>query len=128
MSWSIISSNSLGHRLSATGGDLEQGDWTARADALRLVEPLRRVPVTEDVVNVSRCRDVQARLVPVNLAGDALHLAIPCVFDFLLTWNIRHLANPNKLTASDRRQPASGSLDTADRATPPVQALSGAVD
>ena len=78
--------------------ELEQGDWPAKAEALRLVEPLRRVPVTEEVVNVSR-RLVQERLVPVNLAGDALHLAIACVyeFDFLLTWNVRHLANPNKL-------------------------------
>ena len=31
--------------------------------------------------------------------GDAVHLAVACVseMDFLLTWNIRHLANPNKL-------------------------------
>lgn len=35
---------------------------------------------------------------PADLAGDAAHLAIACVheMDFLRTWNIRHLANPNR--------------------------------
>jgi hypothetical protein len=87
--------------------ELEQGNWPGKADALGLVEALRRVPVTEEVVNVAR-RYVQERLVPANLTGDALHLAAACVydFDFLLTWNIRHLANPNKishLTVINRR-------------------------
>lgn len=72
-----------------------------------MVRPLRRVSVSEEVVSVAR-RYVQERLVPVDLAGDALHLAAACVyeFDFLLTWNIRHLANPNKsthLTVINRR-------------------------
>ena len=55
--------------------------------------------MTDDVVNVAR-RYVAERLVPADPQGDALHLAAACVyeFDFLLTWNIRHLANPNKLT------------------------------
>ena len=78
--------------------ELAQGDWPA---------PLQRVAVTEEAANVAR-RYVQERLVPGNLQGDALHLAMACVyeFDFLLTWNIRHLANPNKmahLTVVNRR-------------------------
>ena len=79
--------------------ELEQGAWPGKADAVRLVEPMPRAPVTEEVVGVAR-RYVQERLVPADLAGDALHLALACIydFDFLLTWNIRHLANPNKLT------------------------------
>lgn len=79
--------------------ELQQGDWPGRAEALRLVEALPRVSISEEVVSVAH-RYVRERLVPVNLAGDALHLAAACVyeFDFLLTWNIRHLANPNKLT------------------------------
>jgi hypothetical protein len=37
--------------------------------------------------------------VPADLKGDAVHLAVSCVHDveYLLTWSIRHLANPNKL-------------------------------
>jgi hypothetical protein len=32
--------------------------------------------------------------------GDALHVAVAVVhqMDFVLTWNVRHLANPNKRT------------------------------
>ena len=87
--------------------ELAQGDWPGKAVALELVAPLRRVAVTEEAANVAR-RYVQERLVPGNLQGDALHLAMACVyeFDFLLTWNIRHLANPNKmahLTVVNRR-------------------------
>jgi len=78
--------------------ELAQGDWPGKDIALDLVDPLRRVSITDEVVNVAR-RYVRERLVPENLDGDALHLAAACVyeFDFLLTWNIRHLANPNKL-------------------------------
>jgi hypothetical protein len=78
--------------------ELAQGDWPGKAIALEMVEPVRRVPISEEVVNVAR-RYVRERLVSENLQGDALHLATACVheFDFLLTWNIRHLANPNKL-------------------------------
>ena len=87
--------------------ELRQGDWPGKADALKLVEPLRRVAVTEEAINIAR-RYVRERLVPGNLQGDALHLAMACVyeFDFLLTWNIRHLANPHKmahLTVINRR-------------------------
>jgi hypothetical protein len=78
--------------------ELTQGDWPGKAIAMDMVDPVRRVPISEEVVNVAR-RYVRERLVPGNLQGDALHLAAACVheFDFLLTWNIRHLANPNKL-------------------------------
>jgi hypothetical protein len=87
--------------------ELAQGDWAGKSVALELVEPLRRVAVTEEAANVARLY-VRERLVPGNLQGDALHLAMACVyeFDFLLTWNIRHLANPNKmahLTVINRR-------------------------
>jgi hypothetical protein len=36
--------------------------------------------------------------VPEDAGGDAYHLAIASYYeiDFLLTWNCRHLANPNK--------------------------------
>ena len=78
--------------------ELAQGDWPGKAGALELVGPLRRVPITDEVVNVAR-RYVRERLVPADLQGDALHLAAACIyeFDFLLTWNIRPLANPTKL-------------------------------
>lgn len=79
--------------------ELRQGDWPGKEEALRLVERLPLLPVTPEVTGVAE-RYVAERLVPTDLGGDATHLAVACVYDmdFLLTWNIRHLANPNKLT------------------------------
>lgn len=36
---------------------------------------------------------------PGPVAGDAVHVAIATVnsLDYLLSWNVRHLANPNKV-------------------------------
>ena len=78
--------------------ELEQGDWPGKPEALALVEPFRRLPIDDEVIAVAQ-RYVEERLVPAGLGGDAAHLAAACVheMDFLLTWNIRHLANPNKL-------------------------------
>lgn len=42
---------------------------------------------------------VRERVMPGPAAGDALHVAVACIHDveYLLSWNVRHLANPNKL-------------------------------
>lgn len=87
--------------------ELQQGNWPGQAEAVSLMEPLTRLPVDEEVLAIAQ-RYIAERLVPADLAGDAAHLAIACVheMDFLLTWNIRHLANPNKtdhLTIINRR-------------------------
>lgn len=79
--------------------ELERGQWPGQTDAISLVAPLRRLPVDAEILAVA-ARYVAEKLIPGDLGGDAAHLAIACVHgvDFLLTWNIRHLANPNKLT------------------------------
>jgi hypothetical protein len=43
---------------------------------------------------------VRERLFPVPAVGDALHVAVYAVHDveYLLSWNVRHMANPNKTT------------------------------
>lgn len=87
--------------------ELEQGTWPGQPEAVALVESLRRLRIDEEVMAVAT-RYVEERLVPAALPGDATHLAAACVheMDFLLTWNIRHLANPNKinhLTVINRR-------------------------
>ncbi|MEW6747719.1 MAG: hypothetical protein AB1486_33735 [Planctomycetota bacterium] len=78
--------------------ELEEGDWPGKTEAIGLVSPMDRLLIDEEVAAVAT-RYVHERLVPTNLGGDAVHLAVACVHevDFLLTWNIRHLANPNKL-------------------------------
>lgn len=78
--------------------ELEQGDWPGQAEAIGLVDPIPQLFIDEEVLGVA-ARYVEEQLVPGGLGGDAAHLAAACVheMDFLLTWNIRHLANPNKL-------------------------------
>jgi hypothetical protein len=87
--------------------ELGKGDWPGKGEALALVENLAKLVGDEEAIAVAR-RYMQEHLVPEDLGGDALHLATACVneMDFLLTWNIRHLANPNKqehLTVINRR-------------------------
>ena len=78
--------------------ELESGAWAGQPEAIALVEPLGRLDINAEVIAVA-ARYIRERLVPDDLGGDAAHLAAACVHevDFLLTWNIRHLANPNKL-------------------------------
>ncbi len=77
--------------------ELAEGDWPGKADAIALIDPLPRLEIDPEVVAVAG-RYIKEHLVPADLAGDAVHLAAASVheMDFLLTWNIRHLANPNK--------------------------------
>lgn len=78
--------------------ELGSGDWAGQAEAVRLVDSLPRLDIDREVLGVAT-RYIEEKLVPEGLAGDATHLAVASVYevDFLLTWNIRHLANPNKL-------------------------------
>lgn len=78
--------------------ELAQGDWPGKKEALRLVEELPRLSIGDEVIAVAT-QHIKERLLPDDLAADATHLAVASIHkvDFLLTWNIRHLANPNKL-------------------------------
>jgi hypothetical protein len=63
-----------------------------------MVESLPLLPITDEVVEIARLY-VRHRLMPEAVGGDALHLAVASLheMDYLLTWNVRHLANPNKI-------------------------------
>ncbi len=91
----------------ATLGELRAGTYPSRAEAIALVESLPRLPITDEVVEIARLY-VRHRLMPESVGGDALHLAVASLheMDYLLTWNVRHLANPNKvehMTVINRR-------------------------
>ncbi len=87
--------------------ELRAGTWPGQQEAIALMEGLPRLAIDEEIMGVAQ-RYIDERLVPADVKGDALHLATASVreLDFLLTWNIRHLANPNKvdhLAAVNRR-------------------------
>lgn len=53
--------------------------------------------ITTDVLEIARIY-IDRLLMPGDADGDALHLAIASYYnmDVLMTWNRKHLANPNK--------------------------------
>ena len=89
-------------------GELGAGVFPGQVDALRLLQGIPMVEINEEVLAIAEVY-VHQKLSPAPAGrGDSLHLALASYheIDFLLTWNIRHLANPNKaqhLVAVNRR-------------------------
>lgn len=79
--------------------ELADGDWPGQEEALDLVKSIPKLVIDDSILAIMETY-IRERLIPEAPGGDALHLAVACAHavDFLLTWNIRHLANPNKLT------------------------------
>lgn len=67
------------------------------AERLALVRDLPLLPVEPAIADIVQTY-IQHKVMPMNPAGDALHLALASYHkcDFLLTWNCQHLANANK--------------------------------
>jgi len=77
--------------------ELSHPDFPHSQEALALVAGIQAVPIVEEVRQIVRSY-IQNRIMPANPVGDALHLALASHHkcDYLLTWNCRHIANPNK--------------------------------
>ena len=77
--------------------ELELSPEAKRSQALALIQNL---PVLEDSPDVNEVVAFyfQHKLMPAGVFGDATHLALASLnkCDGLLTWNCKHLANPNK--------------------------------
>ncbi len=78
--------------------ELRAGNYPRQQEAIDLADSLDSIEITDEALAVAELY-VRHRLMPEPATGDALHLAVACLSEvgFLLTWNIRHLANPNKL-------------------------------
>lgn len=89
-----------GYRLvtsEVTDRELAEAPAPKAAAMISLVERIDRLPLEEAALNVAATY-IQHKLFPQTAVADALHVAIASVhaIDFLLTWNVRHLANANK--------------------------------
>ncbi len=53
--------------------------------------------LTEEVIELAELL-VQEKVMPQTLSGDAIHVAVATVnaMEYILSWNVRHLANPRK--------------------------------
>jgi hypothetical protein len=82
----------------ATLAELKAGLYPSQGEAIGLVKWLPLLAVTDEVLAIADAY-VRHHLMPQGPTGDALHLAVASLneMDFLLTWNLRHLANPNKI-------------------------------
>ena len=67
------------------------------SERLSLVQNLPLLPLEAAIVDIVQTYH-QHKLMPIDPAGDALHLALASFHkcDFLITWNCQHLANANK--------------------------------
>ncbi len=64
---------------------------------LALVVDIPRVGFPDEIRDIVNAY-ITRNLMPRNPVGDGLHLALASYYkcDYLLTWNCKHLANPNK--------------------------------
>ncbi len=98
--------------------ELQSGEFPIRDEALALLSNLPLVPVEPAVVEIMETY-IERMVMPRDPVGDALHLALASYHkcDFLLTWNVRHLANANKFEHIRRVNTMMG-LFTPTLATP----------
>jgi predicted nucleic acid-binding protein len=74
--------------------ELERGPLEARAAWLTLIDDIRELEIEAQIPGIVSAY-LKSKLMP---PGDAHHLAFASLYacEYLLTWNFRHLANPNK--------------------------------
>jgi predicted nucleic acid-binding protein len=70
------------------------GDDEAIQRRLEVIEDITEIEVLPEAVALAQAL-VSDRLIPERAAADALHIAIATVqgMDYLLTWNLKHIAN-----------------------------------
>jgi hypothetical protein len=78
--------------------ELSDTAFLRRDQALDWIADVPLLAVTQEVQGLANLL-VNERVMPSPPTGDALHVATATVFglDYMLSWNVRHLANPNKL-------------------------------
>jgi hypothetical protein len=79
--------------------ELSRPTFPRSREALAWVAGLPLLDVDDEVRGFAAIL-VREQVMPAPVAGDAVHVAVACVHevDYVLSWNVRHLANPNKLT------------------------------
>ena len=79
--------------------ELQAGAFPNQDRALALHIDISLVPVELAISEIVETY-IQRMVMPRDSTGDALHLALASYHrcDFLLTWNVQHLANANKFS------------------------------
>lgn len=74
------------------------GDPTAAADRLKLLDGLALIDINADVIALAK-RLIEAHTMPEKAAADSVHVAVAALggVNYLLTLNCRHIANAHEL-------------------------------
>lgn len=77
--------------------ELSQPSYPRSQEALAFIAGIPLLEITAEVLGLARLF-VDEKAMPGPLEGDAVHVAAATYhrLDYLLTWNVKHLANPNK--------------------------------
>jgi hypothetical protein len=80
--------------------ELSAPEFQNREKALAMLEGLGLLEQTPEVQRLAELLVAERVMPGPAVAGDAVHVATATIhrMDFLLTWNVTHLANPNKRT------------------------------
>lgn len=77
--------------------ELDDPDFPLRLDAIAFIQGVHALDVTEETIGLARVL-VEEQVMPRPLRGDAIHVAAATLVraEYILSWNVKHLANPNK--------------------------------
>jgi predicted nucleic acid-binding protein len=80
--------------------ELSHPDFAQGSAALEMLRGLRLLELAPEVRGLARIL-IREKVMPnPAVSGDAIHIAAATVhgMDYVLTWNVQHMANPNKRT------------------------------
>jgi hypothetical protein len=77
--------------------ELSSPTYPNSARAMALIDGIPLLPLNEEVARIAELL-IREKLMPQQLGGDTVHVAVATVhaMQYILSWNVRHLANPNK--------------------------------
>jgi predicted nucleic acid-binding protein len=102
--WTEIAPGFDMHSSDAVIAELQRGTLEdLRKRRIALISDLNLLEVSQEVMEIATIY-MERLVMPRGGAGDALHLALASFYsvDVLLTWNCKHLANPNKFGHIDK--------------------------
>ncbi|MBN1346989.1 MAG: PIN domain-containing protein [Phycisphaerae bacterium] len=79
--------------------ELSSPSFPQKDEALLLTSQVSALPINQDARGLARILVREKAMPGPEEAGDAVHLAVAIVHqvDCVLSWNVRHLANPRKI-------------------------------
>jgi len=83
--------------------ELSDPRYRRRDEAIQFIHGIPLLPVNQQVLDLAGVF-IKERVMPGPLKGDAVHVAISVIagIEYVLSWNVQHLANPNKVLHLER--------------------------